>query len=121
MSRVLHFEIPADDTARVASFYQQVFGWKFQRWEGPMEYWLVQTGSDGPGIDGGMMKRAQPGQGPVNTVGVPSLDDAMKAVTANGGAITVPRMAIPGVGWLAYAADTEGNPFGMMQADSGAA
>jgi predicted enzyme related to lactoylglutathione lyase len=26
-------------------------------------------------------------------------------------------MAIPGVGWLAYCADSEGNTFGIMQAD----
>jgi len=26
-------------------------------------------------------------------------------------------MPIPGVGWLAYAKDTEGNTFGMMQPD----
>jgi predicted enzyme related to lactoylglutathione lyase len=32
----------------------------------------------------------------------------------------VPRMAIPGVGWLAYANDSEGNIFGMMQPDTAA-
>jgi hypothetical protein len=26
-------------------------------------------------------------------------------------------MAVAGVGWLAYSKDTEGNVFGMMQAD----
>jgi hypothetical protein len=30
-------------------------------------------------------------------------------------------MAITGVGWLAYAKDTEGNIFGMMQNDPAAA
>jgi hypothetical protein len=29
-------------------------------------------------------------------------------------------MPIPGVGWLAYAKDTEGNIFGMMQRDPAA-
>jgi uncharacterized protein len=29
-------------------------------------------------------------------------------------------MAIPGVGWLAYAKDTEGNIFGFMQSDPAA-
>lgn len=120
MSRVIHFEIPADDPARAAAFYEKVLGWKFQKWEGPMEYWLVQTGSEGPGIDGGMMKRQHPGQGPVNTVGVASVDDAVRSITANGGAIAVPKMAIPGVGWLAYATDPEGNMFGVMQPDESA-
>ena len=26
-------------------------------------------------------------------------------------------MAIPGIGWLAYCLDTEGNTFGVMEAD----
>jgi predicted enzyme related to lactoylglutathione lyase len=29
-------------------------------------------------------------------------------------------MPIPGVGWLAYGKDTEGNIFGIMQSDAGA-
>ncbi len=32
----------------------------------------------------------------------------------------MPKMPIPNVGWLAYAKDTEGNIFGMMQNDPGA-
>jgi len=32
----------------------------------------------------------------------------------------VPKMPIPGVGWLAYAKDTEGNIFGIMQPDANA-
>ncbi len=48
-----HFEISADDPARAIEFYRTVFGWSFQKWEGPMPYWMVQTGNNGPGIDGG--------------------------------------------------------------------
>jgi len=33
----------------------------------------------------------------------------------------VPKMPIPTMGWLAYASDTEGNLFGMMQMDAAAA
>lgn len=120
-SRVIHFEVPADDPERAAKFYETVLGWRFQKWEGPMEYWLVYTGDKStPGIDGGMMKRPHPGYGTVNTVDVPSLDDAVAAVEQNGGKTAVPKMPIPGVGWLAYCLDTEGNLFGMMQADPSA-
>ena len=35
-------------------------------------------------------------------------------------AIAVPRHAIPGIGWLTYARDTEGNIFGMSQPDPAA-
>jgi hypothetical protein len=40
---------------------------------------------------------------------------------AGGGKVVLPTMPIPGVGWLAYCSDTEGNIFGMMQADPKAA
>ena len=37
------------------------------------------------------------------------------------GHVAVAKMPIPGMGWLAYAKDTEGNIFGMMQPDPSAA
>jgi hypothetical protein len=49
---------------------------------------------------------------------VPDLDGYVARVEHAGGLIVVPKMAMPGVGWLAYAQDTEGNIFGMMQRDS---
>lgn len=41
-------------------------------------------------------------------------------MTAAGGAVVLPKMAVPGVGWLAYFRDTEGNVFGMMESDESA-
>ena len=31
MSRVVHFEIPADDPERAVEFYKKVFGWKIDK------------------------------------------------------------------------------------------
>jgi len=122
MPRPIHFEIPADDPERISSFYQSTFGWAIQKWDGGgPPYWLITTGPDGePGINGGILKRRDPQQPCVNTIAVGSLEEAMSAVTANGGTICVPKMPIPGVGWLAYGKDPEGNIFGMMQADTNA-
>jgi uncharacterized protein len=118
MPRPIHFEIPADDPDRAAAFYGGVFGWKFQKWEGPMPYWLVTTGGDGePGIDGGLLPRQQPGSSTVNTIGVASLDASLKTIESRGGRTVVPKMTVPGIGWLAYCADTEGNTFGVLEAD----
>jgi len=121
MNRPVHFEIPAENPERAIKFYQTVFGWKFQKWEGPMPYWLVVTGeANEPGINGGMLPRQHPNQPAVNTIGVKNVDEMIATVTANGGQIAVPKMAIPGVGWLAYCKDTEGIIFGMMQDDKSA-
>jgi|HubBroStandDraft_4_1064222.scaffolds.fasta_scaffold269909_2 uncharacterized protein len=128
MPRVVHFEIHAEKPEKAVEFYSKVFGWKIQKWDGPVDYWLVSTGSaDERGIDGGIMRRHGPG--PVDmqavnsyvcTINVSNLDEYAGKVTANGGINVLPRMAVPGVGWLAYYKDTQGNIFGMMQNDPNA-
>lgn len=126
MPRVVHFEIHASDPERAIKFYQKLFDWTFQKWEGPMPYWLVTTGPDGePGINGGLLARQGEIDGQaviayVCTIGVASLDESVSTATANGGTIAVPKMPVPGVGWLAYCKDTEGNIFGMLQPDENA-
>ena len=112
--------IPADQPERAMAFYQQVFGWRFQQWEGPMPYWLAQTGGEGPGIDGGLLARQHPGQGTVNTVDVPNCEEFVRRIESAGGRTVMPKMGVPGVGWLAYCADPEGNTFGVMQNDPAA-
>lgn len=121
MGRVCHFEIPATDPDRLAEFYKKVFGWKIEKWPGPMEYWMVNTGADGtPGINGGMLRKEGPVQGTTNTVDVESVDKAIASVTAAGGKAVMPKTPIPGVGYFAYCLDTEGNLFGVMQPDQSA-
>lgn len=121
MSRVTHFELPADDPERAIAFYRDVFGWTIEKWDGPTEYWLIGTGSETePGIDGGLARRQEPETGTEITVEVESVDKAVSAVEAQGGKVLRPKRAIPGVGWLAYCQDTEGNTFGVMQSDPSA-
>ena len=121
MGRPIHFEIPAEDPQRAIEFYSKIFGWKFSKWEGPMDYWLISTGEPSePGIDGGLMRRRDPNQPCVNTIAVENLDKAIERVLASGGAMALAKMPVQGVGWLAYCKDTEGHIFGMMQNDPGA-
>jgi predicted enzyme related to lactoylglutathione lyase len=124
MPRVVHFEIHAEDPERAARVYRGLFGWDITKWDGPQEYWVVRTGEGHPGIDGGLLRRqgpspaeGQPVQGYVCTVEVPSLDEMLGKVAAAGGHLAVPKMPIPGVGWLAYVRDTEGNLCGLLQPD----
>jgi predicted enzyme related to lactoylglutathione lyase len=118
MQRVIHFEIYTDDPEAVQPFYEEVFGWRFEKFEGgPFEYWVVRTGNDkDPGINGGLTSPRE-GQHPgtINTIAVPSLDRSIKKIEESGGKICVPKMQIPNVGWLAYAEDPAGNIFGVIQ------
>ena len=127
MNRVVHFEIAAENPERAADFYKRVFGWECKKWEGPIEYWLVTTGpKDQPGIDGGIYRRETPLTGSDDmtgyrcTIDIPSVDEYVERVNANGGSITMPKTAVPGVGWMVFCKDTEGNSFGMMQNDPSA-
>jgi predicted enzyme related to lactoylglutathione lyase len=126
MSRVVHFEIHAENPQRAAAFYQGLFGWQFKKWDGPVDYWVIVTGPDNQkGINGGMIKRQGAIDGTaviayVCTVDTDNLDASMSKATQLGGQIALPKMPIPGIGWLAYVKDTEGNIFGMMQADANA-
>lgn len=122
MPRPIHFELAADDPDRCARFYADVFGWKVEKWGGPTDYWLVGTGeAPEPGIDGGIGRRDAPGEHTTNTIGVESVDATLEQVVAAGGKVIRGKDAVPGVGWVAYCEDSEGNAFGLMQDDPSAA
>ena len=125
MSRVVHFEIPAEDLDRAKSFYGSVFGWELQTV--PMnegEYTSIKTTDvdeqtqlpTEPGaINGGMFMRSEQLTSPVVTIDVDGIDDALKQVEAEGGTTVTPRTAIPGMGAFAYFKDPEGNVLGLWE------
>ncbi len=102
MTRVVHFELNLPDPESATGFYEQVFDWKIEKWSGPQDYWLVTTGDEGTtGINGGLMRSDDGQPRTVNTVNVPSVDEYSERVTTAGGRVMMPKMAIPGVGWMA--------------------
>ena len=128
MNRVVHFEIHAADPDRSQKFYQDVFGWNFEDLGPQMgHYRLVKTGNDGPGmppvgINGGMMPRegGLPQSGaPVNAwvcvIEVPDIDATLAKIEVAGGIMATHKMEVPGIGWLAYRKDPDGNIFGVLQ------
>jgi predicted enzyme related to lactoylglutathione lyase len=116
LARVVHFDINATNPEELTKFYEQVFNWKFEKWEGPMEYWMITTGKDEPGIDGGLSRREKEAQ-TINTINVSSIDDYIEMIKRNKGVILVPKKPILGVGWTAFFQDPQGNTFGLMQDD----
>lgn len=129
MNRVVHFEIQADDLDRAAKFYRDIFGWVIERWPGlEMEYRMVMTApqdSKEPGISGGLLKR--PTKTPptecgansfVCTIDVENFDETAKKIETAGGKIAMPKFALKGMAWVGYFIDTEGNTFGLFQADA---
>lgn len=130
-NRPVHFEIQAEDIERAAKFYREVFGWQIDKWPGlEWEYWIIMTAekdSKELGINGGLLKR--PAQTPpqqcgtnafVCTMQVDNYDETHDKILAAGGKVAMPKFALAGMAWQGYYLDTEGNTFGIHQADENA-
>ena len=120
--RVVHFEIPFDNGDRARAFYQSAFGWSIVPMP-EMDYTLVSTGPTPEGgppteagfINGGMMQRTDRSQGPVITVDVDDIDEALAKIEQLGGKTVSPRQVVGDMGFSAYFNDPEGNLTGLWQ------
>lgn len=118
---VTHFEIYAEDPAKLADFYRSLFGWSLDQAPG-IDYWRIRTGtnSDG-GVSGGLTYRPLPGpRSWVHYVHVPSLDETVDRVQQLGGKILRQKTAVPKTAWYAVVADLEGNIFAIWENDPAA-
>lgn len=121
MSRVVHFEIPCADVQKVSEFFGAVFDWKFTKWENDfgIDYWNIETGDPSEnGINGSLMARQTPEQPIANCIKVADIDATLAAVVAHGGTVALPKMPVPGVGYVAYFMDPEQHIFSLMQSDA---
>jgi predicted enzyme related to lactoylglutathione lyase len=89
-------------------------------------YWHITTHGDG--IAGGLLQRPAPvpaGGAGTNaftcSVQVADFDASAQKVLDAGGVVALPKFAVPGKCWQGYFLDTEGNTFGLFQADDTAA
>ena len=115
---VTHFEIYAEEPAKLADFYRNLFGWKLDKAPG-IDYWRIQTGeSQTNGFNGGLTYRPLPGPlSWVHYVNVASLDEAVAHVQRLGGTVLRPKSAVPKTAWFAVVADPEENIFAIWQQD----
>ena len=121
--KVIHFEILAKNPQKAMKFYSDVLGWEFIKWDGPIDYWFTKSGpKTAPGIEGAIGEKEddETTAGITNTIGVSDIDDVIKKIKKSGGTIVNEKHAIPGVGYLAYFKDLDGNIFGIMQDDQSA-
>lgn len=117
-NRVVHFEIPCNEPEQSMAFFKEVFQWTFEKF-GKEEYWIAKTGDDNtPGINGALMKKRDPNQPMTNSIAVVNIDETIKSIDAAGGQVVVPKMPIPGTGWMAFFKDPDGNIHGLWQDDT---
>ena len=111
---VIHFEIESTDQAATRAFFGEVFGWKTD-YMPEMDYALVDTRSEGAGINGGIGP-AHGEYGSCVTFYI-AVDDAQayldKAVAA-GGKVIMPVTKIPNAVTLAMFTDPTGAAVGLV-------
>jgi len=112
-----HIEIPAEDTGRARNFYGELFGWKFaDEIPGFEGYHMFSTPVGDAGMAGAIGKRGEMAPEKVRSyVHVDSIDDSLSKVTALGGTVVEPKAEVPGMGWYAVFADTEGNELALWE------
>jgi predicted enzyme related to lactoylglutathione lyase len=112
--RLVHFELPAKDSARSKQFYGSLFGWEFQSY-GDVDYHMTQLDErSGGAISGG----EDPGA-PRIYFDVDDIDAATAKVRELGGEADE-KQPVPGMGWFAACKDTEGTSFSVWQSDESA-
>ena len=117
------FDLTVHEVERAKTFFEDVLGRQFRKFDMPYEYFLIQAGpAEESGIDGGIgaVKDAPLSGGrPMTQVTIPAdnLEGVLMLVVAAGGTVVEPKMPIPGVGWYATCAEPGGLAFGLMQAD----
>jgi len=124
---IIHFEIPANNPEKLSQFYSNLFGWKIEKTSTPEtgDYWSIETRAGTAqnmeksmttaGVNGGMMKRMDANQKPVNYIVVESVDDFSKKLQDLGGKIIIPKTPIPKMGAFAVGLDPEGNQVGLFE------
>jgi len=122
---ITHFEIPADNIAKLKTFYEGLFGWTiFKAPMGGAEYWLIHTVPTDEkdmlqeqGVNGGLFQKQLQQQGvtQLNYITVAAIDEYTEKVKKLGGKMLVSKRQVPTVGWIAVAQDPEGNQFGLLQ------
>jgi predicted enzyme related to lactoylglutathione lyase len=114
-----HFDIPAENCEAAKQFYGGVFGWTFEEDEGASECWSIsfESGEQSGPVTGGIVPRSAPTQPMGCHFLVSSVDESSAKIQELGGAVFVPRTAVPGRGFYACCLDPEGNYFVIWEND----
>ena len=114
--QIVHIEIPADDTARGREFWGGLFGWQFENFPGPSDYWMTRITEQ----SGAAITNMEPGKkGGRAYFDVDDIDAGIARVNELGGK-AAERQPVPNMGWFSTCTDPHGNEFGLWQTDTSA-
>lgn len=120
MDKVTHFEIPIKDPNSTIEFYKNIFGWKIQKWDGSMPYWMVSTvetnknmmPKEAGAINGGFTEDIKY---PLVVISVQNIEETAGLIKSNKGKIVQEKRKVGDMGWYARFKDPDGNIIGIWQ------
>lgn len=123
---VVHFEMPYENSDRLAKFYSEAFGWGMQKFGEEMGNYVTAATAETdenrmvktPGtINGGFFpkKTGDSAQYPSVVISVDDIKEAMEKVTTAGGKVLGEPIEIPGIGMYVSFTDSEGNRVTLLQ------
>ena len=111
---MVHYEIPAGDTAKAKEFWGGLFGWQFEAYPGsPVEYNMARF-SESQG--GAIYAEDGDARGARTYFGVDDINAGNARVAELGGEAGE-AMPVPTMGWFSICKDNQGNEFGLWQTD----
>jgi hypothetical protein len=105
------------EPAKVAGFYEKLFGWKVTH-HPEINYRVVETGGE-DGINGGIVKPDREGPWPGNMTLYIAVDDLAayrRKIVDAGGSICVDAQDVPGMGAFCLFTDPEGRMMALWKA-----
>ena len=116
--KIVHIEIPAENTERAMKFWGDLAGYKFKNYaegqEGAPEYNMFE------GEPGGGLYPATGGEKGIRVYfEADDIDAEINRIRELGGQ-TEDKMPVPSMGWFAHAKDPDGNEFSVWQSDESA-
>jgi uncharacterized protein len=111
---IVFLDIAGPDLQKQKAFYEAVFGWDVSA-DG---HFTAPAATPLPGL---LRVEAEAGFQPerVLYLGVDDITATLETITANGGGVVFPRMAVPGVVILALFTDPAGNRMGLVELADG--
>ncbi len=108
---IVHVEFSANNQEETGKFYESLFGWKIH--PQPQLNYTTFEAEGGPG--GGFSQVGQMTQaGQVLVyVSTDDIDASLAKAESLGGKTVLPKMEIPGVGWMGVFTDPTGNHIGL--------
>lgn len=114
--QLVHFEIPADDTATGRQFWGSLFAWQFEAPPLPFEYHVTQISDQTTAA----ITNMEPGKrGARAYFDVDDINVSAARVRELGGEASE-RRPVPEAGWVVICKDPLGNDFGLWQNDRSA-